>query len=124
MFHEASKIWVADLDNDPEVELGIVDYSAPIEVWELEAEFTRQKSFNGKATSEISQAAKDFGINLFTDDPVDFQNLWVEHGPSASVAALALILDVPFHDLLYYLYRAADQGEEFRDVILRIHQSN
>ena len=112
-------VWLADLDNDGEAEVGFVDHETPVRVHDLDDKISDRR---GTAETAIAQAARDFAANLPTDDAVDFENLWREHGPSASVAALALILDMPFNSLLDKLYAAVDNGEGIRDTVLDIRQ--
>ena len=117
--YEIANWWLGDLDDDGDVELGFVDHAKPVLVVEIDGAFSEDKV----ATAAISQASRDFASNLLTDDADDFELLWREHGPSASVAALALISDMPFHDLLDDLYAAVNKGEDIRETVLGIRES-
>ena len=110
--------WYGDFDNDNEIEVGLLQEDNSLRIIE-----TDRLTTNGEATSSIALAAKDFASNLLTDDSADFEALWREHRPSASVAALALILDTPFPGLLDRLYAAVDNGEDLRETVLAIRQS-
>ena len=112
-------VWLADLDNDGEAEVGFVDHETPVKVHDFDDRISDSRR---TAETAIAQAVRDFASNLPTDDAVDFENLWREHGPSASVAALALILDMPFNSLLDELYAAVDNGEGIRETVLDIRQ--
>ncbi len=114
-----SEYWLGDFDDDNEVEVATIKDGGIHRVIEIVEGITHSSG----ATATISLATRDFASNLLTDDAEDFELLWREHGPSASVAALALILDMPFHDLLDRLYQAVDNGEDIREAVLAIRQS-
>ena len=111
--------WVGDFDDDGEAELGLTDRNVPFKVVEVSGGFRD----NPDATKTIAQATKDFANNLLTDDAGDFELLWKEHGPSASVAALALVLNLKYDELLRKLQTAAGRNENFRETIVEIREN-
>ena len=115
----AQDYWVGDFDDDGKVEIEILSEDNSIIVLDI----SEYIGYNEDATDTVTLAIKDFAGNLLTDDAADFDALWREHGPSASVAALALILDMPFPELLYDLYAAVNKGEDIRETVLEIRES-
>ena len=120
-FSRILNYWFGDFDNDNAIEMGALqeDPALPFVVIEI----VDGLGNNDEATETIARAAKDFASNLLANDEDDFKLLWEEHGPSASVVALALILDMPFHNLLDRFYTAVDDGEDIRKTVLEIRQS-
>ena len=116
--HKSLGSMFGDFDNDNEIEIGVLREDSGLRIIESDIMGT-----NDEATETISLAAKDFASNLLTTDTADFEALWREHRPSASVAALALILEMPFHSLLDDLYAAVDNGEDLRETVLAVRQS-
>ena len=114
-----SKYWLGDFDNDETLEVATIRDNAIHRVIEI----VENIGHNQEAIDNIALATQDFAGNLLTDDSADFEALWHEHGPSASVAALALILEMPFHGLLDDLYAAVDNGEDLRETVLAVRQS-
>ena len=110
--------WYGDFDNDNEIEVGLLQVDNSLRIIE-----TDRLTTNGEATNTISLAAKDYASNLLTEDAADFEALWREHGPSASVAALALVLDVSFNRLLDELYAAVDNEDDIRETVLAIRRA-
>ena len=116
-----SEYWVGDFDDDDTAEVATIKDASIHRVIEI---YERIKH-NDEAADTIERATRDFASNLLTngEDSVDFELLWREHGPSASVAALALVLDVSFHGLLDDLYAAVNEGRDIRETVLEIRES-
>ena len=118
-FLSVSGHWIGDFDDDDIAELGTSAGVGSFTVREIVDSF----GVNREATETIAIATKDFASNLLTDDNADFAALWREHGPSASTVALALVLDMPFSELLDMLYSATDRGEGIRQTVTVIREA-
>ena len=112
-------IWLSDFDDDMEVELGVVNDRSPVMVFELDGEFTR----NDDATAAIAQATRDLDANLATSDEADFKALWLEHRPSASVTALALIANMDLESYDERLRAQVAQGGTVYEAVKAIRES-
>ncbi len=113
------KLWVADFDGDADAEFGLVDYETPLEVFDFSRDYV-DFVLNREATAAITQATRDFAANLRTDDEADFTALWQEHGPAASVAALALVLNTDVSLMLDALLERTDGGGSIYDAVLAV----
>ena len=109
--------WVGNFDDDPQVELGVVDWNTPVQILELGNPEGRG---NEQAEITISLATRDFRANLQTSAEQDFEALWNEHGPSASVAALSVIVNRPYNSFLNELRRRVSAGQSIYEAVITI----
>ncbi len=104
--------YIGNFDTDAQIELGVLDSTRPFRVFELD-----NLMENTAAGKEIALAIKDYARASQKGDTEDLRLLWQEHGPVASMMALALFQGYNPESYRSLLEEGMREGKKLEQVV-------